>query len=89
MCKHLSSIFIISFIHFAVYLKTGAATCICADKSLCKAIEVPPRQEVYGFSTNTQNWRHWDWDKLTTVSLFGNWDAELLCHAHSKACLET
>ena len=60
--------------------------CVCEDKSLCKAIKVGPRQEVYGFSTQTENWKHWDWEKLTTVCLFGKWDEELLCHAHSKVC---
>ncbi len=58
--------------------------CICEDKSLCEAIKVGPRQEVYGFSTDTSNWKNYDWDKITTISVFGKWDKELLCHAHAK-----
>ena len=81
--------FLVAVIYFtfdtpSVQCKVAEEACICADKSLCKAIDVGPRQEVYGFSTNTDNWKHWDWDKITTVSLFGKWDKELLCYAHSK-----
>ena len=65
------------------------SSCVCQDQSLCAAIKVGPRQEVYGFSTNTENWKHWDFDKLTTISIFGKWDKELLCYAHSKVSKES
>ena len=84
---HVAALF--SLLLSSIYLPSpiDASDCSCADKSLCKAINVGPRQEVYGFSTQTENWHQWDWNKLTTVSIFGKWDEDLLCHAHSKAMI--
>ena len=64
--------------------KVSYDQCLCEDKALCKALQIPPRQEIYGFSTETSNWKQYDWDKLTTIAIFGTWDPELLCYAHSK-----
>ena len=76
--------FLSAFLNFCYNVEGDDPPCICKNKSLCAALTVGPRQEVYGFSTQTENWKHWDWNKLTTVSLFGKWDEELLCFAHEK-----
>ena len=66
----------------------GNENCLCQDKSLCQALDVGPRQEVYGFATDSaKNWKQYDWDKLTTIAVFGKWSEELLCYAHSKVCM--
>eukprot|EP00794_Sanderia_malayensis_P016791 gene16791-18486_t len=80
----LSILFVSSCLSFERLENETEDSCICKDKSLCAALKVGPRQEVYGFSTESSNWKHYDWEKITTISVFGKWDPEMLCYAHSK-----
>ena len=75
--------------------------CPCSDASLCRPLspQPPPRREVVAylartgaFGTTGDEWRNFDWDKITSVALFDPWGRdknvtshqEMLCTAHSK-----
>ncbi|EGB07863.1 hypothetical protein AURANDRAFT_26629 [Aureococcus anophagefferens] len=66
--------------------------CPCKDKALCE-LQAAPRFEkelfafhVAGEGYNMQQWRRYDWSRLTTVALWEFLDssAELYCYAKSK-----
>ncbi len=40
--------------------------------------------QVFIFSTSDKNWRHYDWDKVTTVAAFSNQGDDLLCFARQR-----
>ena len=40
--------------------------------------------QLYTFSTSNDNWRLYDWDKITTVAQFGGRNDDMMCYAHSK-----
>ena len=64
-----------------------ASTCPCSKELLCEPLTVKYDQEILAFSTNgKKNFRVYDWDKLTTVVVFGDWSDDLLCEAHEKVC---
>ncbi|XP_062510251.1 di-N-acetylchitobiase-like isoform X1 [Corticium candelabrum] len=70
---------------FFTFLSYASASCPCSDESHCQPIASPPKQEIFAFSTEPNNWRQYDWSKVTTVALFRNPnDPELMCYAHSK-----
>ncbi|XP_070565593.1 di-N-acetylchitobiase-like [Ptychodera flava] len=68
----------------AVLFPDPPSTCPCADPKLCEPITRKPEREVYAFSVSPKTWKHYDWSKLTTVVMFGYYDAELMCFAHSQ-----
>ena len=63
-------------------------SCPCKDAALCEPVKTPqPTVEVLGWSVSTGLWRHYDWEKVTTIGVFRAWDSdadEMLCYAHSK-----
>ena len=71
----------------AVTLCSAAApACPCADASLCAPLNLPPRAEVFGFSTVASNWAHYPLDVLTTVADFAGAlaaDPTIICRAHA------
>lgn len=58
--------------------------CPCEDPSLCDTISRPPGNEFLMFSTKSNDWRKYDWGKVTTIALFRPWDDELMCEAHKR-----
>ncbi|KAH8054868.1 hypothetical protein JL720_14391 [Aureococcus anophagefferens] len=71
---------------------TYPGECPCKDKALCE-LQTAPRFEkelfafhVAGEGYNMQQWRRYDWSRLTTVALWEFLDssAELYCYAKSK-----
>lgn len=36
------------------------------------------------FDVGDKTWKSYDWSQITTVALFGKYDSELMCYAHSK-----
>lgn len=40
--------------------------------------------QVFVFDVGKRAWKFYDWTKVTTVAAFGEYDAELMCYAHSK-----
>lgn len=36
------------------------------------------------FDVGGKTWKSYDWSQITTVALFGKYDSELMCYAHSK-----
>lgn len=58
--------------------------CPCEDPSLCDTISRPPGKEFLMFSTKSNDWRKYDWGKVTTIALFRPWDDELMCEAHKR-----
>ncbi|KAM8792002.1 di-N-acetylchitobiase [Rhynchonycteris naso] len=66
-------------------LPLGAgANCPCQDPELCKPIRSRPNFEVFVFDVGGKTWKSYDWSQITTVALFGKYDSELMCYAHSK-----
>ncbi|XP_075040112.1 di-N-acetylchitobiase-like [Mixophyes fleayi] len=62
----------------------SSAACPCSDPALCEPIRDTRDFEVYVFYTRGSNWKNYDWTQVTTVALFGKYDPELMCFAHSK-----
>ncbi|XP_051767510.1 di-N-acetylchitobiase isoform X3 [Ctenopharyngodon idella] len=58
--------------------------CPCAREELCQPIRSQPAFEVFVFDVGKKAWKFYDWTKVTTVAAFGQYDAELMCYAHSK-----
>ncbi|XP_068095235.1 di-N-acetylchitobiase-like [Hyperolius riggenbachi] len=65
-------------------LVTGISACPCSDPALCDPIQHSRDLETYVFYVKSKNWKHYDWTQVTTVALFGPYDPELMCFAHSK-----
>jgi len=60
------------------------ASCSCSNVSLCNPVTAPPRQEAFLFQVNSQQWKNYDWDIVTTVVLFDSLDPDFYCFAHEK-----
>ncbi|KAM7097382.1 di-N-acetylchitobiase isoform 1-T1 [Molossus nigricans] len=60
------------------------AKCPCQDPALCQPIYKQPDFEVFVFDVGDKTWKNYDWSHITTVAVFGKYDSELMCHAHSK-----
>ncbi|KAH0618464.1 hypothetical protein JD844_017692 [Phrynosoma platyrhinos] len=39
---------------------------------------------VFVFDVGGKTWKFYDWSQITTVAIFGQYDSELMCYAHSK-----
>jgi hypothetical protein len=55
-------------------LEGGLGACVCQDPAWCEPVRDVPhdRKEVFVFSSvQSTNWRQYDWDIVTTVSVFG------------------
>uniref|UniRef100_A0A8C8MIN3 Di-N-acetylchitobiase n=2 Tax=Oncorhynchus tshawytscha TaxID=74940 RepID=A0A8C8MIN3_ONCTS len=61
-----------------------AEVCPCEIQELCQQIRDEKDFEVFVFDVGKKAWKSYDWGKVTTVAAFGKYDAELMCHAHSK-----
>ncbi|XP_051021687.1 di-N-acetylchitobiase-like [Acomys russatus] len=53
-----------------LHLRAGAYPCF-PGRSLC-------------FDVGQKTWKSYDWSQITTVAVFGKYDPELMCYAHSK-----
>ncbi|XP_039694632.1 di-N-acetylchitobiase [Pteropus medius] len=62
----------------------AAANCPCQDPALCQPIRQRPDFEVFAFDVGEKTWKSYDWSQITTVAVFGKYDSELMCYAHSK-----
>ncbi|KAG8519463.1 Di-N-acetylchitobiase [Galemys pyrenaicus] len=58
--------------------------CPCQEPELCRPISHYPDFEVFVFDVGQKTWKSYDWSQITTVAVFGKYDSELMCHAHSK-----
>ena len=68
----------------AALLAIAAASCPCADVSLCAPLDIPPRPEVFGFSVDAAGWQHYPLDVVTTIVNFaGALPADTICRAHA------
>lgn len=65
-----------------------ASKCPCKEEAHCEAINRPPGKEFIMFSTKPQEWKKYQWKKVTTIVLFREWDDELMCFAHSKVSMK-
>jgi di-N-acetylchitobiase len=77
-----------SIISVAIVLSlavTGVvAKCPCSDESLCKPLTIGKRTELFAFATNPNNWKNYNYNRVTTIALFGFTNPELLCFAHQR-----
>ncbi|XP_053775935.1 di-N-acetylchitobiase [Desmodus rotundus] len=62
----------------------AGANCPCQDPALCQPIRNRPNFEVFVFDVGGKTWKSYDWSQITTVALFGKYDSELMCYAHSN-----
>jgi len=58
--------------------------CPCLNPDLCKTISRPPGQEILLWTDQPKVWKDYDWNRITTIAIFRDWDDELFCYAHSK-----
>ena len=65
----------------------SAKKCPCKEEAHCDPISRPPGKEFMMFSTKSQEWRKYQWTKVTTIAVFRDWDDELMCYAHSKVVM--
>lgn len=40
--------------------------------------------QVFVFDVGGKTWKSYNWSMVTTLAMFGKYDAELMCQAHSK-----
>ena len=63
--------------------------CPCSNATLCQPIQRVGAEQIYAFhvdgSTNgsLDDWKRFDWSRITTLCLYGTLSPELLCHAHA------
>ena len=53
------------------------AKCPCADESLCKPLEIDPREELLAFSVVKDSWKSYNYTHLTTIAVFGPNDPQV------------
>lgn len=58
--------------------------CPCEDPGYCERIKDTTRKEIFVFSLNPKNddWKFYNWDKVTTVIMVGYLDMKTVCWAH-------
>ena len=39
---------------------------------------------MFVFDVGNKTWKFYDWSQITTVVIFGKYDPELMCYAHSR-----
>ncbi|EDL82422.1 chitobiase, di-N-acetyl-, isoform CRA_a [Rattus norvegicus] len=64
--------------------RLSAEDCPCSEASLCRPIRHHRDFEVFVFDVGQKTWKSYDWSQITTVAVFGKYDSELMCYAHSK-----
>ncbi|XP_072016119.1 di-N-acetylchitobiase-like [Amphiura filiformis] len=64
--------------------QNNTSSCPCSNVSWCNTITTPPRKEVFAFSVGGPDWKKYDWSRVTTIATFGQYNAELMCYAHSQ-----
>lgn len=74
----------ISLFVLALTAQVWSNACPCAREELCQPVRSQPAFEVFVFDVGKKDWKFYDWTKVTTVAAFGEYDAELMCYAHSK-----
>uniref|UniRef100_UPI00398EBB6D di-N-acetylchitobiase-like n=1 Tax=Pristiophorus japonicus TaxID=55135 RepID=UPI00398EBB6D len=65
-------------------LGSGGSDCPCSDPALCQPLAGDNPFEIFVFDVGGTDWKHYDWSKVTTISAFGIYDPQLLCHAHAN-----
>nr|XP_027790890.1 di-N-acetylchitobiase [Marmota flaviventris] len=65
-------------------LLAAGTHCPCSEPELCSPIQHRPDFEVFVFDIGGKTWKSYDWSQITTVAVFGKYDSELMCYAHSK-----
>lgn len=81
MEKSLAICFVVVLVNFSAFVR---GKCPCEDKALCEPIARPQGKEFLMFSTKPNDWKKYDWTKVTTIALFRPWDDELMCEAHKR-----
>ncbi|XP_033007580.1 di-N-acetylchitobiase-like [Lacerta agilis] len=66
------------------HLRLSSGACPCEDPALCNPISGARDFEVFIFDIGGQAWKFYDWSHITTVAIFGKYDPELMCYAHSR-----
>ncbi|CAI5685290.1 di-N-acetylchitobiase [Oreochromis niloticus] len=61
-----------------------SSVCPCERPELCQQIREEKDFEVFIFDVGGKTWKSYNWSMVTTVAVFGKYDAELMCYAHSK-----
>lgn len=61
-----------------------ADVCPCERPELCQQIREERDFEVFVFDVGGKTWKSYNWSMVTTVAMFGKYDAELMCFAHTK-----
>uniref|UniRef100_A0A3Q3WAZ3 Di-N-acetylchitobiase n=1 Tax=Mola mola TaxID=94237 RepID=A0A3Q3WAZ3_MOLML len=63
----------------------AAAVCPCERAELCEHIlSWCLFCQVFVFDVGGNTWKSYNWSMVTTLAVFGKYDADLMCYAHSK-----
>ena len=63
--------------------------CPCSNATLCQPIQRVGPEQIYAFHVDgsangsLEDWKLFDWSRITTLCLYGTLSPELLCHAHA------
>jgi len=57
--------------------------CLQPKQHRSEILEFRPKLEVFVFDVGNKTWKFYDWSQITTVVIFGKYDPELMCYAHS------
>ena len=53
------------------------AKCPCTNESLCKPLQIGPREELLAFSVVKDLWKSYNYTHLTTIAVFGPNDPQV------------
>ena len=67
----------------------SGSACPCGNATLCRPIQRTGPEQIYAFHVDAsvngslEDWKHFDWSRISTLCLYGTLSPELLCHAHA------
>ncbi|XP_055497250.1 di-N-acetylchitobiase-like [Leucoraja erinacea] len=84
MCRSVAVL--LSLAVLALWVTSSIEDCSCLEPTLCQPLPATKRYPVqlFAFHGGSNEWKHYDWSKITTIITGGAYDQELLCHAHAR-----
>ncbi|XP_078264002.1 di-N-acetylchitobiase-like isoform X1 [Rhinoraja longicauda] len=87
MCWRLSLILALTVITLWMGCGLGQQqpVCICKKSIMCRTVgpDIKHQVEVIAFDRGGQDWKYYDWMKITTVVVPADFDPGIICYAHA------
>eukprot|EP01111_Echinosteliopsis_oligospora_P002293 TRINITY_DN1336_c0_g1_i1.p1 TRINITY_DN1336_c0_g1~~TRINITY_DN1336_c0_g1_i1.p1 ORF type:complete len:259 (+),score=45.55 TRINITY_DN1336_c0_g1_i1:42-779(+) len=71
-------------IYCCIAVEGQSSTCPCTPSSLCNPITTVHEKEMFVFQLEDNSWQDYDWNIVTTLAVFGKYDPQMVCKAHSE-----